>query len=246
MTLTKSLTRPLTRPLVSGLEGYSSSQDLPEGVTLLNYYPLRNNLIDNVTGSSASFSRASTSTIIDWRGSSINFAVNEPAFSGLDIGLNYGSSNDSLQVSTTGWPVNDVSFYLRVRNFTALNLSGSNVFFDSVDNGPNDILFNYSTSLGQLFFRKRLSTVNYVAAIPVTINDGDTVEVIGELSSVDGVTLKYLHMIGNDPNTDDAVISPTAALGSRIPLTSPTKGYHGNFKVFSGTGLTFEQARNAV
>jgi len=68
MSLVKSLTSPLAVSLLSDGNGNNYSEVLPSGVELVLHYPLKSDLVDAVSSDVGVFSRASTSSVTDWRG----------------------------------------------------------------------------------------------------------------------------------------------------------------------------------
>ena len=105
MSLTKSLTKSNTSSLLSTTQGVNYADALPDGATLEAYYPLRNDLLDRVTGSSATLVRASGVTYPK-SGELVTVATNLPAVSGTSTLVQGAITNKYLyseQFNNSAW-----------------------------------------------------------------------------------------------------------------------------------------------
>jgi len=245
MSLVKSLTSPLAVSLLSDGNGNNYSEVLPAGVELVLHYPLKSDLVDAVSEDVGVFSRASTSSVTDWRGNTVNYAVDEAAFTQISMGFGFGSADDDLSVN---WPtslVNDFCIYFKAINWSNLGNPSTAAVLQNRESGNNQfIVRNSGTGSDTVAF---FQTVGGVVDNVFADVSSSTFDCLIIKDSTNGVTIITPDDEGNNPAmTDDAITQPTTQVGSNVNMTVPYNGYMADVKLFSGTSLTLNQARKAV
>lgn len=147
------------------------------------------------------------------------------------------------QLPTTGFPVNDCSYFFYLPKGIVDN-SANQVIFDSFVDANNYTRAFFESATGLIAIRKAISGVTYDAKATYTA-DGTPVYGLIVNDSVNGMTIFLSN--GNtatNSNTGDFPIASTSQLSSRNTLAVPLEGEQAQFGVFNEI-VTLEGARRA-
>lgn len=209
--------------------------------TLGEAWPLTTDLI-GTAGTAMAFTRASTQAYTDIYGENLTAAVNDPALTGAAIllqGAHDAEALTNLSVSTVGMPTNDCAYYFE----TAISSdSSSEVILDSQVDSNNFLRVFCLIGSANIRFYKKVAGVNYLVDAPY-VRDGTPVSVLITQDSTTGMVITLSNgSTASNADTKSFTLGANMQLGNIQTLGNPTTAPLANFKYFTSSDITLEEA----